>query len=46
MELKPEIIERIQKLDEKYEAMGQSLVSYLDGLLHADYLTYWDYIHL
>jgi tryptophan 2,3-dioxygenase len=20
--------------------------SYLDGLLHADYLTYWDYIHL
>src|SRR3954462_3741611 len=46
MELKPEIIERLQKLDEKYEAMGQSLVSYLDGLLHADYLTYWDYIHL
>ncbi len=46
MELKPEIIDRIQKLDEKYEAMGQNLVSYLDGLLHADYLTYWDYIHL
>ncbi len=46
MELKPELIERIRKLDEKYEAMGQSLVSYLDGLLYADYLTYWDYIHL
>lgn len=46
MELKPEIIDRLQKLDEKYEAMGQNLVSYLDGLLHADYLTYWDYIHL
>jgi tryptophan 2,3-dioxygenase len=46
MELKPEIIERLQKLDEKYEAMGQNLASYLDGLLHADYLTYWDYIHL
>jgi len=46
MELKPEIIERLKKLDEKYEAMGQSLVSYLDGLLYADYLTYWDYIHL
>jgi tryptophan 2,3-dioxygenase len=46
MELKPEIIERIQKLDAKYQAMGQDLVSYLDGLLYADYLTYWDYIHL
>lgn len=46
MELKPEITERLQKLDEKYQAMGQSLVSYLDGLLFADYLTYWDYIHL
>lgn len=46
MELKPEIIERLQLLDEKYQAMGQNLVSYLDGLLYADYLTYWDYIHL
>jgi tryptophan 2,3-dioxygenase len=26
--------------------MGQDLSSYLDGLLYADYLTYWDYIHL
>ncbi len=46
MELKPEIIERIKLLDEKYQAMGQNLASYLDGLLYADYLTYWDYIHL
>lgn len=46
MEIKPEILERIKKLDEKYQAMGQDLVSYLDGLLYADYLTYWDYIHL
>jgi tryptophan 2,3-dioxygenase len=46
MELKPEIIDRITKLDEKYQAMGQNLSSYLDGLLYADYLTYWDYIHL
>ena len=46
MELKPEIIERLKKLDEKYQAMGQNLSSYLDGLLYADYLTYWDYIHL
>jgi tryptophan 2,3-dioxygenase len=46
MELKPEIIERLNKLDEKYQAMGQDLLSYLDGLLYADFLTYWDYIHL
>lgn len=46
MELKPEIIERLKKLDEKYQAMGQDLISYLDGLLYADYLTYWDYINL
>lgn len=46
MELKPEIVEKIKLLDEKYQAMGQDLSSYLDGLLYADYLTYWDYIHL
>lgn len=46
MDLKPEIIEKIKLLDAKYQAMGQDLSSYLDGLLYADYLTYWDYIHL
>lgn len=46
MELKPEIVEKIKLLDEKYQAMGQNLSSYLDGLLYANYLTYWDYIHL
>ncbi len=37
---------QLTKLEEKYEAMGQDLSSYLDGLLYSDYLTYWDYIHL
>ncbi len=46
MELKPEIIEKIKLLDQKYTAMGQDLNSYLEGLLHADFLTYWNYIHL
>jgi tryptophan 2,3-dioxygenase len=41
-----EIQERLRLLGEKYGAMGQDMKSYLDGLLHADYLTYWDYIHL
>ncbi|MEO9481875.1 MAG: tryptophan 2,3-dioxygenase family protein [Ekhidna sp.] len=37
---------QLSRLEEKYEAMGQDLSSYLDGLLYSDYLTYWDYIHL
>jgi tryptophan 2,3-dioxygenase len=41
-----ELVAQLAKLKAKYEAMGQDLASYLDGLLHADYLTYWDYIHL
>ncbi len=46
MELSEEILSRVEKLQAKYAVMGQDLVSYLDGLLYADYLTYWDYIHL
>ena len=46
MELSPKLIEKLQLLQEKYSSMGQDLESYLDGLLYADYLTYWDYIHL
>lgn len=46
MSLSPEIAARIIQLQEKYEAMGQDMSSYLDGLLYADFLTYWDYIHL
>src|SRR6185436_5447603 len=41
-----EYSEIVNKLEQKYEAMGQDLSSYLDGLLYSDYLTYWDYIHL
>ena len=46
MEIPPEIAERIEKLARKYTNSGQDLGSYLDGLLHQRYLTYWDYIHL
>ncbi len=41
-----EVLKRIQLLEEKYKVSGQDMVSYLDGLLYADFLTYWDYIHL
>ncbi len=44
--LDPGLQNLLARLQKKYEVMGQDLSSYLDGLLHADYLTYWDYIHL
>src|SRR3954467_9199228 len=46
MSITPEIEKKLVELEEKYNAMGQDMTSYLDGLLHADFLTYWDYIHL
>jgi len=46
MDLTPEIKDKLDKLQEKYAAMGQDMAAYLDGLLYADFLTYWDYIHL
>jgi tryptophan 2,3-dioxygenase len=42
----PNLVDQLKKLQAKYDAMGQDLSSYLDGLLYSDYLTYWDYIHL
>ncbi|MCG9971292.1 tryptophan 2,3-dioxygenase family protein [Christiangramia crocea] len=44
MEIKPEIAERINKLEEKFRNSGQDMGSYLDGLLYDRYLSYWDYI--
>ncbi|MDP6908345.1 MAG: tryptophan 2,3-dioxygenase family protein [Flavobacteriales bacterium] len=38
--------EQIGKLSEKYEAMGQDMNSYLDGLLISNYLPYWDYTNV
>lgn len=46
MDITPEIKQRIDALAVKYKASGQELLAYLDGLLYADYNTYWDYVHL
>lgn len=40
------ILAQIDQLAQKYEAMGQDLSAYLDGLLYAKYLHYADYIQL
>lgn len=44
--LQKEIQDKVEKLAQKYEAMGQDMLSYLDGLLYARSLTYWDYVEL
>ena len=44
--LTPELVEKIQKLKEKFAVTGQDILSYLDGLLVSDYVNYWDYINL
>jgi len=41
-----QLIEKLRLLENKYEATGQDLGSYLSGLYETDYLNYWDYIHL
>lgn len=38
--------ELLKAIDEKYEAMGQNPDTYLSGLLHAEPITYWDYIQV
>ncbi|SIN72877.1 tryptophan 2,3-dioxygenase family protein [Algoriphagus halophilus] len=42
----PKILEKIEQLERKFKASGQDMLSYLEGLLYADYLTYWEYINL
>jgi len=42
----PEIAKRIVLLEEKFKNSGQDMLSYLDGLLYDQYITYWDYIRL
>ena len=46
MEITKELQERLELLNAKYQAIGQDLISYLDGLLYSDVTTYWDYIQV
>lgn len=46
MEVDKQILEKLKLLEEKYAASGQDLNAYLEGLIHADYLTYWDYVQV
>jgi len=44
MKIKPETENLLQQLDDKFNAIGQDLNTHLEGLLHAEPITYWDYI--
>jgi len=46
MEISEATLERIKILKEKYASIGQDLDAYLDGLIYANPLTYWDYIEV
>jgi len=46
MELSDATLERIKILKDKYTSIGQDLDAYLDGLIYANPLTYWDYIEV
>ncbi|MCC3159015.1 tryptophan 2,3-dioxygenase [Hymenobacter sp. 15J16-1T3B] len=45
-EFSPAVLTQLRRLQEKYAADGQDLAGYLEGLYHADYVNYWDYIEL
>jgi len=44
MEIKPEIKKLLDQLEKKYAGIGQDLDTHLEGLLHSEPITYWDYI--
>ncbi len=46
MEWSDDIKNKVEQLEAKYASSGQDLSSYLDGLLYANPLHYWDYTYV
>lgn len=46
MEISNEVMQRLELLKAKFDAQGQDLLPYLDGLLYAKTVNYWDYIQV
>lgn len=46
MEMDKETLELLKQLKNKYTKSGQDIKAYLEGLLHANYLNYWDYVEV
>jgi tryptophan 2,3-dioxygenase len=45
MAKKPKTDKLLEDLDNKYQAINQDRDVHLEGLLHSNSITYWDYIH-
>ena len=45
MTKKPSTDKLLDLLDDKYKAIHQDRDVHLEGLLHSNSITYWDYIH-
>ena len=45
-EFSPAVLTQLRRLQQRYAAGGQDLAAYLEGLYHAEYVHYWDYIEL
>lgn len=46
MEFPDDTLTRLSQLQEKYNAIGQDMNSYLDGLLTSNVTSYWEYINV
>ena len=46
MEFPDDTLKRLGQLQEKYNAIGQDMNSYLDGLLTSNVTSYWEYINV
>ncbi len=44
MEIKPSTKNLLAQLEQKYKSLDQDLDTHLEGLLHGELITYWDYI--
>lgn len=44
--LTQELVKQIEQLTAKFDRNGQKLTDYLQGLVHTNFLSYWDYIQL
>ena len=44
MEIKPETKKLLEQLEAQFDGIGQDLDIHLEGLLHSEPITYWDYI--
>lgn len=46
MEITPELKDKLELIQQKYDAIGQDFNAYLDGLLYQDTVKYWDYVQV